>query len=75
MAWIGLVLHIALGVFPFAASGLVLAGIPYIAVFVLWIAGLAVVITLLRRRSAYTPLVPVGCLLIWLGVVAAFGAA
>jgi len=75
LAWLGLALHIAIGIFPFAPSGVVLAGAPFIAVWVLWVGGLALVIMLVRRRAPYTVVVPASCLVGWLAVVAAFGSA
>lgn len=75
VGWLGALFQLAIGVFPFAPSGLVLAGAAFVAVWLLWFAGLAAVVVLLRRAPRYTPLVPSACLAIWLAVVAAFGSA
>ena len=75
IAWIALVVHLILGVVPFAGSGLVLDDGWRWAMWALWVAGLAVTVLLLRRRSPWAPAVPLGCLLVWLVVVSAVGSA
>ncbi|MEO6713868.1 MAG: hypothetical protein ABIM89_10615 [Mycobacteriales bacterium] len=74
IGWLGVALHLAVGVFPFAPSGVVLAGWPIVFVWAVWVAGLVVVVLLRGRAPRWAP-VPVGCVLIWLATVAAFGAA
>lgn len=75
LGWFGLVAHLAIGVFPFAPSGVVLAGAPFVFVWLVWLAGLAAVVVLRRRAPRLTPLVPVASVVAWLATVAAFGSA
>ena len=73
VAWLALAVHLVLGVVPFAGSGLVLDDGWRIAMWVLWGVGLVVVVTLLRRRSAWAVAVPPASLAVWLAVVSAVG--
>jgi len=66
---VGLVLYIATGVFPFAASGLV-APLWGIAVLYLgWLLGLWLTIRLYRSRSAWALAMPLAALAFWWVVI------
>jgi hypothetical protein len=66
---IALLLHLALGVFPFGASGL-LAPVEGVALlFVLWAVLLAGAVWLLLRRPAWTIAAPIATVVVWLVVV------
>lgn len=69
--WIALGLHVAVGFFPYGASGLLAPPVGVVVLFALW-AGLLVV--LLRWRPARRWLllaVPVAALAVWFAVVSA----
>ena len=69
LAVVGLVLYVATGVFPFAASGLV-APLWGIAVLYLgWIVGLWLTVRLYRSGSAWALVMPVAALAFWWLVV------
>ena len=71
-AVVGVVLHLAVGVFPYAASGLL---VPLWAIAVLygcWLALAVLLVRLLRgdrRRPLLAPAVPVAALVVWFAVV------
>ena len=65
----GLLLHLGVGVFPFAASGL-LVPLPGLVVLLAgWLAGLALVVRLWRRSPRWVPVVPLAALAFWWSVV------
>lgn len=68
---VGLLLHLAVGVFPYSASGLVAPLWGIVALGVLWLGLLAVAVVLLRRRPALVLLVPVLAVLLWVGALTA----
>ena len=69
LAVVGLILYVATGVFPFAASGLV-APLWGIAVLYLgWIVGLWLTVRLYRSGSAWALAMPVAALAFWWVVV------
>jgi hypothetical protein len=73
-AAVGVVLHLAVGVFPYAASGLLVPIWGIVVLYSLWLALAVVLVRLLRgerRRPLLAPLVPVGALAVWFGVVTA----
>jgi hypothetical protein len=70
--WIGvagLVLHLAVGVVPYAGSGLVAPPGGVALLWAVWAALLAAAVVLLTRRPALVPLVPVVAVTVWVGVV------
>ena len=65
LAWVGLVLYLATGVFPYLASGLVAPLWGIAVLWVGWLLGLWVAIGLVRRRSAWALAMPVVALAYW----------
>jgi hypothetical protein len=65
LAWVGLVLYLATGVFPYLASGLVAPLWGIAVLWVGWLLGLWVTIGLVRRKSAWALAMPVGALAYW----------
>ena len=73
-AVVGVVLHLAIGVFPYAASGLLVPIWGIVVLYALWLALAVVLVRLLRgeqRRPMLAPLVPVAALTVWFAVVTA----
>ena len=73
-AVIGVVLHLAVGVFPYAASGLVVPVWGIVVLYGLWLALAAVLVRLLRgpnRRPIVAPVVPLVALAVWFAFVTA----
>ncbi len=69
LSLIGLVLYIVTGVFPYLASGL-LAPLWGIAIlYVGWLLGLWLTISLFRRRSPWALAMPVASLVFWVVVI------
>ena len=66
---IGLILYIATGVFPYAASGLVAPLWGIAVLYFGWGIGLFSTIILYRRRSAWALVMPLVALAYWWGVV------
>lgn len=77
--WIGIALHVAVGVLPYAASGLVAPPWAYVVLYALWGALLAVAVRLVRadagRRAAWALLVPVAAVAVWVAVISLGAAA
>jgi hypothetical protein len=72
---VGFVVHLGIGLVPFAVSGLVAPLWAVVALFGFWALMLAVAVMLVcRRRPVLVPLVPVASLLGWFGFVT-FGSA
>lgn len=73
-AVVAAVLHLAVGVFPYAASGLLVPVWGIVVLYALWL-GLAVVLVRLlrgdRRRPLLAPLVPVAAIAVWFAFVTA----
>ena len=71
-ATVGVVLHLAVGVFPYAASGLI---VPVWGVVVLsgcWVALAVVLVRLLRgptRRPLLAPAIPLVAIAVWLAFI------
>ena len=71
-AVVGVVLHLAVGVFPYAASGLVTPLWGYVVLYACWIALGVVLVRLLRgpnRRPLFAPVVPLVALAWWFAFV------
>ena len=68
--WIGLLGHLATLMF-YASSGLVAPLWAMALLMVVWVALLVLAIVLLRRRPAWTLLVPVGAMAIWFAAISA----
>jgi hypothetical protein len=68
-AWAGLLLYIGTGVFPYLASGLVAPLWGIVVLYVGWLAGLWLTVSLLRRRSGWALAMPVAALAFWLLVI------
>ena len=64
-AWIGLVLHLVVGVFPYLSSGLMVPLWGLIVLGVVWVVLLIVAIRLLRRGSPWTLAVPAIAIAFW----------
>lgn len=65
----GLALHLAIGVFPFSASGLLAPLWGVVVVGLIWLAGLVAAIVLARTRPRLVPLVPLAALAISVGLI------
>ena len=71
-AIVGVVLHLAVGVFPYAASGLVVPLWGIAVLYGCWLGLAAVLVRLLRgegRRPMLAPVVPLVALAVWFAVV------
>jgi hypothetical protein len=64
-AWIGLVLHLVVGVFPYLASGLMVPGWGLVVLWVVWAGLLVLAIRLLRMHSPWTLAVPAIAVAFW----------
>ncbi len=62
---VGLVLYVATGVFPYAASGLVAPLWGIAVLYVGWLLGLWLTIRLYQRRSAWALAMPIAALAFW----------
>jgi len=73
-AVVAIVGHLAVGVFPYAASGLLVPAWGIVVLYALWL-GLAVGLVRLlrgdRRRPMLAPLVPVAAVAVWFAFVSA----
>ena len=74
VGWIGVVLHLAVGVLPYAVSGLVAPVWAYPVLYVLWGALLVVAVRAARRSSPWALVVPVVAVAVWLAVISFGGA-
>ena len=73
-AVVSVVLHLAVGVFPYAASGLLVPIWGIVVLYALWLALAVVLVRMLRgerRRPLFAPLIPVAALAVWFAVVTA----
>ena len=73
----GVVLHVAVGVFPYAASGLLVPAWGIVVLYAFWLALAVVLIRLVRgedRRPMLAPVVPVVALGGWFTFVSLGGA-
>ena len=70
VAWVGLVLHLAL-LYWYVVSGLLAPGWAVLMLLVIWVALLVVAVRLRRRRPLLVPLVPLVGFLVWIGVITA----
>ncbi|HEX6684558.1 MAG TPA: hypothetical protein VF062_17270 [Candidatus Limnocylindrales bacterium] len=68
--WVGLLAHLATGVW-YAASGLLAPMWAIVVLFVIWFGLLALAIYLLRTRPVWTLLVPVAATAIWFASISA----
>ena len=76
-AAVGVVLHLAVGVVPYAASGLVVPVWAFVTLYAGWLGLAVLLVRLLRgphRRPRLAPLVPVAALAFWFAFVSAGGA-
>jgi hypothetical protein len=71
---LGLVLHLATGVFPYAASGLVAPIEGYVVLYALWLGLLVVAVRLFRARNPFVLLVAPASVAVWLAVISFGGA-
>jgi hypothetical protein len=70
LAWAGLVLYIGTGVFPYLASGLVAPLWGIVVLYVGWLAGLWLTVSLVRWRSGWALALPAAALAFWWLVIA-----
>jgi hypothetical protein len=70
LGWIGIVGHVVV-LYLYAISGLAVPVWALGVLLVIWVGLLLLAISLLRTRPAWTLLVPVGAVAIWLAVVSA----
>lgn len=76
-AGVGAVLHLAVGVFPYAASGLVVPVWGVVVLYGCWLALAVVLVRLLRgpaRRPLLAPAIPVVAIAVWFAFVSLGGA-
>lgn len=73
VGYLGLALHVAVGLVPFAVTGLVapLWGVTVLGL--VWVALLVLAFSVLQTRPALVPAVPAAAVVIWLVAVAAGG--
>ncbi len=69
LRWGGLALHLAVGVFPVAVSGLVAPPAGAISIWIGWAVLLGVAWRLGRTRPRLVPLVPVVTVALWVAVI------
>lgn len=69
LRWGGLALHLAIGIFPIAASGLMAPPVGYVSIWVGWAVLLVVAWHLGRSRPRLVPLVPLATLALWVLVM------
>jgi hypothetical protein len=65
LGWGGILLHVAVGVFPYSASGLLA---PWYGIVLLWACWAALLVAALRlrpRRPLWVPAVPVAAIVLW----------
>ncbi len=74
VAWSGLVLLLAVGVFPYASSGLVAPPEGVLLLWALWVALLVVALRWRTRRPLWVPVIPVVGLGLWFAVISLGGA-
>jgi len=61
---LGLVLYLATG-FLYISSGLVVPGVWLILIWVIWLAGIYLLVRVFQTARAWTPLVAVGAVAFW----------
>lgn len=69
---LGVVLHLAVGVFPYAASGLIVSVWGIIVLYGCWLALAVVLVRLLRgptRRPLLAPAIPLVAIAVWFAFV------
>lgn len=71
LRWLGWLAHVGLGVFPTSASGLLAPGWAVVVIVAVWGAAAVVAWRVGRRRPRWTPAVPLGYLLFWIGFLLA----
>jgi hypothetical protein len=64
-AWIGLVLHLVVGVFPYLTSGLVVPPWGLAVLGIVWVGLLVLAIRLVRQGSPWTLAVPAIAIAFW----------
>ena len=69
LGWLGLALHTAVGVVPYAGSGLVAPTWAVIVLWAVWAALLVVALVLIRRRPRLVPLIPAAAVAAWALIV------
>ena len=67
--WIALALHILVGVFPYAASGLVAPLYGLVVLALIWLAGIIVILRWRPANAWLVLLVPVAAVALWFGVL------
>ncbi|MEV4621109.1 hypothetical protein AB0J74_20670 [Asanoa sp. NPDC049573] len=70
LGWIGIAGHVVV-LFWYVMSGLAMPAWAVGVLLLVWAALLAAAIALLRTRPAWTPVVPLGAVAIWLAIVSA----
>lgn len=69
LPWIGILLHLGLGLFPYAPSGLTAPPYGVVVLGVLWLAILVAAVLLLPRHPWWVVATPVVSVAVWLGVM------
>lgn len=67
--WVAVVLVVALGVFPFAATGLMAPPYAYLAVYLMWLGAILAAWRWRPTPSWLVVLVPVGALAAWFAIL------
>jgi len=70
---VGIILYLIVGYF-YLVSGLVVPGVWLIVLWLIWIAGIYVLVRVFRTARAWTPLVAVGAMAVWAIYVSLGGA-
>lgn len=69
VAWLGIVLHLLVGAFPYSITGLLVPVEGVVALWVVWALLLWLAFRLVRRRPVLVPAVPAVALVVWWTVV------
>lgn len=69
VAVVAITAYVAIGVFPYLVSGLLVPQGAVVVLMVCWFLGLIAIAVVARRRPVFTPLAVLGALLFWFAFV------
>lgn len=70
LGWIGIVAHVAV-LFLYVTSGLAVPAWAVAVLIAIWVGLMLLAVVLLRTRPAWTLLVPVGAVAVWVAILSA----